>query len=275
MSIRLIASDVDGTILPRGGEISAATRDAVRRCRARGVPFVISSGRWIGALRGIIDAVGDPADPVIICTGGAVIRADGAPLRQWFMRPEDVGAVYEALRRFDVQINSYVPNGLYCLNTRALSRRSTMIVENRGNRDLTLVVDDRAAFERDGLKNAYKLEAQTEDTALMARVREAMAALGVTGSSSSWRNLEIMSPGMGKSAALRWLAEARGIRMSEVMAFGDHTNDLDMLSAVGWSVAMANGADELKAAARIVAPDCAEDGVARIIREYVLGESAL
>ena len=271
----MIASDVDGTILPRGGEISAVTREAVRRCREKGVPFVISSGRWIGALRGVIDAVGDPADPVIICTGGAVIRADGTPLRQWFMNQEDVGAVYETLRRFEVQINSYVPGGLYCLNTRVLRRRSTMIVENKGNHDLTLVVDDRAAFEKDGLKRVYKLEAQTEDTALMEAVKQAVAALGVMSSSSSWRNLEIMSPGMGKSNALRWLAADRGVAMEDVMAFGDHTNDLDMLSAVGWSVAMANGEDALKAHARIIAPNCEEDGVARIIGEYVLGERSL
>ena len=275
MSIRLIASDVDGTILPRGGEISAATREAVRRCRAAGVPFVISSGRWIGALRGVIDAVGDAADPVIICTGGAIVRADGTPIREWFMRPEDVGAAYETLGRFRVQINSYVPNGLYCLNTHLLRRRSTMIVENSGNGDLTLVVDDRAAMERDGLDHVYKLEAQTEDADEMARVRAAIAALGLPASSSSGRNLEIVSPGMGKSNALRALAARMGIEMADVMAFGDHTNDLDMLSASGWPVAMANGAAELKAAARVVAPDCAEDGVARVIREYVLGEKAL
>ena len=99
-----------------------------------------------------------------------------------------------------------------------------------------------------------------------------MNALGVLTSSSSWRNLEIVSPGMGKSAALRWLAAKQGVTMAQCMAFGDHTNDRDMLEAVGWPVAMGNGAVELKAAARIIAPDAADDGVAWVIDKYVLGD---
>ena len=79
---------------------------------------------------------------------------------------------------------------------------------------------------------------------------------------------------MGKGTALRWLAESLGIPTDRCMAFGDNANDLDMLAAVGWPVAVGNAADAVRRAARIVADTDANDGVAKVIFERVLGEEA-
>ena len=119
----------------------------------------------------------------------------------------------------------------------------------------------------------YKLEGLTEDTALMDEVR---AALGreteARVTCSSWRNVELMSRGMGKAAALKWLADRLGVALADCMAFGDNANDLDMLGAVGWPVAVGNASDAVRRAARIVAETDVNDGVARVIFERVLGE---
>jgi len=270
MDIRMIATDVDGTILPRGGAISDGTRRAVAACRARGIPFVIVSGRWIGALGDVIRQAGTADQPVIIVNGSAVLGPDGGVLYERFMDREDVEAAYDVLRRFDVQVNCYAPGALYCLNTRALAHPSSMLKGYMGTG--RLVVDDRAAFEREGLARVYKLEGLTEDTALMAALREALGHTSAVVTHSSWRNVELMSRGMGKAAALRWLAGHLGIGLENCMAFGDNANDLDMLGAVGWPVAVGNASDEVKAIARIVAADDAADGVARVLFRYVLGE---
>ncbi len=272
MNIRMIATDVDGTILPRGGAISDATRRAVAGCRERGIPFVIVSGRWIGALGDVIRRAGTGDQPIIIVNGSAVLGPDGSPLYERFMTPEDVDSVYRVLSGFDVQINSYVPGGLYCLNTRALAHPSSMITGYLGGG--RLVVDDPAAFEREALSRVYKLEGLTEDTALMDELRAALAETGALVTHSSWRNVELMSRGMGKAAALRWLADHLGIDLADCMAFGDNANDLDMLNAVGWPVAVGNGTDEVKTAARIVTDSDVDDGVARAISRYVFGEEA-
>lgn len=270
MDIRLIATDVDGTILPRGGAISDATRRAAAGCRERGIPFVIVSGRWIGALGDVIRQAGTRDEPVIIVNGSAVLGPGGETLYERVMTPEDVEAVCRVLRRFDVQINSYVPGGLYCVNTRALAHPSSMIKGYLGTG--RLVVDDAAAFEREGLSRVYKLEGLTEDTALMdelrAALREETRAL-VT--HSSWRNVELMSRGMGKAPALEWLAGHLGVDLGQCMAFGDNANDLDMLLAVGWPVAVGNASDEVKNIARIVADADVDDGVAKVIFREVLG----
>ena len=105
--IRLIASDVDGTMLPRGGVISERLRTAICRCREAGIPFIIASGRWIGAMGDVISQSGVEGMPMIIANGAAIIGADGAPMREWLLRDADARRVYDILRRFDVQINGY------------------------------------------------------------------------------------------------------------------------------------------------------------------------
>ena len=275
--IRLIATDVDGTILPHGGVISEETRRAVKRCRAAGIPFVVASGRWIGALEDVVRDLGVEDQPLIIANGGAVAAPDGTLLREWTMPDGDVRRVCEILRRYDVMINSYVRGGVYRLNTAALAENAARLASYSytGDGDYRMVNDDEAAFESEGMRGVYKLEAITENREIIARLRAELAEKTdavVTG--AFWRNTEIQSPGMGKGTALRWLAESMGIRPEQCMAFGDNTNDLDMLRAVGWPVAMGNGAEEAKACARIVAPRDAEDGVARTIYHYVFGEEA-
>ena len=268
MPITMIATDVDGTILPRGGAISDATRRAVALCRARGIPFVIVSGRWIGALGDVIRQCDAVDQPVVIVNGGAVLGPGGDIWHERFMDPADVEAVYGVLRRYNVQINSYVPGALYCLNTPALAHPSSMIKGYLGGG--RLVLDDRAAFEAEALDRVYKLEGLTEDTALLAEVRAALGAqTNAHVTFSSWRNVELMSHGMGKAAALGWLADKLGLDLADCMAFGDNANDLDMLRAVGWPVAVDNATDEVKRIARIVADTDARDGVAKVIFELL------
>lgn len=264
MPIRMIATDVDGTILPRGGTISDATRRAVAMCRKRGIPFVIVSGRWIGALGDVIRQCDTADQPIVIVNGSAVLGPDGAIWHERFMDPADVGQVYAVLRRYNVQINSYVPGALYCLNTPALAHPSSMIKGYLGGSKL--VIDDQAAFEAEALEKVYKLEGLTEDAALIDEVRRALRReTNALVTHSSWRNVELMSRGMGKAASLGWLAGRLGIDLADCMAFGDNDNDLDMLSAVGWPVAVGNATDEVKQIARIVADTDANDGVARVI----------
>ena len=270
MDIRLIAADVDGTILPRGGAFSEATRLAARRCRERGIPFVLDSGRWVGSLEGVMRDLGVEDQYAIAAGGGAVIAPDGEPIMEWTMRQADVESVYAVMRRFDVAINSYVRGGLYQLNTRAVSRMPRTYF---GQRDDRVVHDDIAAFERDGLRHVYKLEAISENLALIADLRRALARETVSRISGAFRNnTEVASPGMGKGVALRWLAGHLGIAPDQCMAFGDNANDLDMLSAVGWPVAVGNAIEAVKSRARLIAPADVDDGVARVIFERVLGE---
>ena len=271
--IRLIASDVDGTMLPRGGAISDALRRAIALCRGRGVPFIIASGRWIGAMGGVIAQSGTEGLPLIVANGAAVFGPGDAELQEWPLKDADTRRVYDLLRGFDVQINAYLRDALYVLNTRAISPLSWL---GRGYLDAgryRLVADDEARFEAEALHGAIKLEALSDDPAVVARVKAALRDTGLSVTHSSARNVEIMAGGVSKGAALRWLADHLGIPAECCMAFGDNMNDYDLLAASGWPVAMGNADPALKAIARVVAPADVDDGVAKVIFEKVLGET--
>ena len=271
-NIRLIASDIDGTILPFGGRISDRTRAAVRRCREMGIRFVICSGRWYLYARKVAHDLGHEEELMIIANGGAVVQPDGTPLMERTVAPEDVRRAYGIMRNYNVMINAFVRDGIYRINTAALTGpfpgEKTYDADDR----CRIVNDDVAAFEEKGLARPYYLEAYSDDFPLLSRLRGELMEAGLAVSSSFPRNIEVMSPGMGKGSAVRWLAEQMGVAREQCMAFGDNINDVRMLEAVGWPVAMGNAMPELKACARIIAPDAAEDGVASIIAKVVFGE---
>ena len=269
--IRLIASDVDGTILPRGGQISERTRAAVRGCADAGIPFVISSGRWFVSAKAIADALGMESGWMIIANGGAVADMAGNVLHEWRLGPEQAREIYEIARKEDVMINAFVRNAVYRVNTAALSRPVKGLGDYLGGA-YHMVNDDRALFEREGLTAPYKIEVYSDGPEPLERLRAIFLEMGYSVSSAYETNIEVMALGCGKGTALKWLAGTLDIDLRDCMAFGDNSNDLSMLSCAGWPVAVENAVDELKRAARIIAPDCALDGAAQVIEQVLRGE---
>ena len=277
MDIKLIVSDIDRTILPANQIISPVTYNAVRDCRARGVEFVIASGRWYPAARKVaVDQLGVKDGYMIICNGGAVVRSDGTPLAEWRLTPEQAQQIYELLKAEKVMMTAYVPDAIYRVRGEYLTcfrlPETSYFARTRTYR---VVDDDWQGFEEHGLNGPYKIEAYADDTGLLAELRRKVEALGFEANSAFPFTLEIMAPGAGKGAAVRWMTEHMGLTRDQVMGFGDYTNDLPMLENVGWPVAVDNAIDEVKRACRIIAPSCEDDGVARTINKYVLGDEQL
>ena len=274
MDIRLIVSDIDGTILPKGQALSPATVRSIAACRARGVEFVVASGRWYPAARKIaVEQLGIDDGVMIICNGGAVVRSDGSFLRQWRLSAEQAHRIYDLLRAEKVMMTAYVPDAIYRVRGEYLTVfRLPETSYFAGDRAYRVVDDDWQGFEKRGLDCPYKIEAYADDTALLARLRQEVEAMGFQANSAFPFNLEIMAPGAGKGTAVRWLTEHMQLTGDQVMGFGDYTNDLPMLENVGWPVAVGNAIDEVKAACRIIAPACEDDGVAKTISKYVLGD---
>ena len=277
MDIKLIVSDIDRTILPANQIISPVTYNAVRDCRARGVEFVIASGRWYPAARKVaVDQLGIEDGYMIICNGGAVVRSDGTPLAEWRLTPEQAQQIYELLKAEKVMMTAYVPDAIYRVRGEYLTcfrlPETSYFARTRTYR---VVDDDWQGFEEHGLNGPYKIEAYADDTGLLAELRRKVEALGFEANSAFPFNLEIMAPGAGKGAAVRWMTEHMGLTRDQVMGFGDYTNDLPMLENVGWPVAVDNAIDEVKRVCRMVTASCEDDGVAQTINKYVLGDEQI
>lgn len=272
--IKLIFSDIDRTILPAKGGISPVTRETVRRCREKGVEFVVASGRWYPAARLIANDQLDIQDGyMIICNGGAVVKSDGTPLMEWGMEDAQARAVYEFLKDKGVLMTAYVRNAIYRLHMEKLTSFKLPETGYFHGQTLYLIEDENEeAFVEYGLRHPYKMEAYSDDYELLGRLRTGLEEMGLQVNSSFPCNLEIMARGTGKGAAVRWLTRHMGYERAQTLGFGDYTNDLPMLENVGWPVAVENAVDEVKAVCRSVAPACEDDGVAKFIEEHVLGD---
>lgn len=273
MSIKLIFSDVDGTILPRGGALSERTRSAVQQSVKSGVPFVICSGRWYISALPIARELGidNTETYMIVANGGAVVRTDGSIVKEWLTPTDAAWCAYEIMKKYDVMMNSFVRNAVYRVNTRAIRRKPRGLDGYLGN-DYKIVNDNWEIFEREGLVTPYKLEAYGEDFEVLAKLKQELLGAGYSVSSAYADNMEIMLGGYGKGTAVKWLSEHLGVSVEETMAFGDNTNDQTMLDAVGWPCAVENAVDSLKASAKIITPTCESDGVAQIIEKALRGE---
>lgn len=273
MSIRLVFSDVDGTILPAFRTISDRTRAAIRALGEKGIPFVICSGRWFAGAMEVAESagLGNSEGYIIIANGGAVVRLDGTPLKEWFLPEADARRAAEIIKKYPTAVHAYGRNSVHRLNSRLPGEKLRKVLDDHfQNRfGCTCITDDEAAF--DGCLGAvYKIEAYIDTPGVLTALRPELEAAGLLVASSHPDNLEILAPGMGKGRAVRWLMEYMGVAREETMAFGDNTNDLPMLEAVEWPVVMGNGEKVAIDKARIVAPPNYEAGVGAVIEEMVL-----
>jgi len=261
-SIKLIASDMDGTLLDSEKRMPPDFPDVVRALRLRGVRFVAASGRQYSALRRDMRAL--VPEIIFIAENGALIMENDRRLFIDPLSPEAVGRILRAGRGLP---------GVYA----AVCRADCAMVEKSASEEFirsmtmyyadTHVVEDleascagltdvcKVAFYDDGDAATHELPALTDALS---------DGLSVILSGEHW--VDVMKPGVNKGHALQILQAQRGVAPEACMAFGDYLNDLEMLQVVGESYAMANALPEIKKAARHIAPSNDEDGVMRTIR---------
>ncbi|MGH2406771.1 MAG: Cof-type HAD-IIB family hydrolase [Candidatus Limnocylindrales bacterium] len=271
--IRLLALDLDGTILAEGRQVSVRTHAAVARAMERGVRVVLATGRMYRSALPHVEAL--DLDGPLICYQGAYIRE----------RPARDGSPGELLRDLTLP-------GAVARDAVRWSREHGLDPHvNRDDRLLMEVGDEEAPdYERHaGISAVFVpdlLAALDGPVTKVLAVRasgvpEAVLGAGrvafdgraeVTVSHPDY--LEFTAPGVHKGAALAWLAAHLGIQMSATMAIGDQFNDLEMLAMAGLGVAMGGSPPAVQAAADYVTASIAEDGAAQAIERFVLGRPA-
>ena len=270
MPIKLIAIDLDGTLLNDQKLVSDENRDALSAAEDMGVLVTISSGRsspnaWLySRMAGIRHSpVISNNGPRVQGPGGALIAEKCLPpeiAREIARRWQELGLFY-IIHNDDIEYYSSRPD-----NYRQLDERDIQmgIAPHR-------IYGYEPLYER-GALHAHKVVMFDEDRARVAQARAALEDMAdvLEFNSSWWNNVEAMTRGVDKGWAIDQLCAHYGIKKDEVMAFGDNDNDRAMLMHAGWPVVMENGTPAMKRIARLIAPDCNESGVGRIVREYVL-----
>lgn len=273
MAIRLVAVDVDGTLVTPDQRILPKVREAVQRAQEQGIEFVLCTGRAIGECWYIRDAL-PPLRYAVTHTGAmAEELPTGKRLYHCPLSPEDARRIYRHVRRYDGFINFFsdgiVYNSVqqmqnferyYPAQFRPLFDHAHSFVE-----DMDAMV---AAWDRPVEKLYVPFSSRDVCEQAMADLKQ--LPYFVTG--AGFVDLEVMHPKTSKGAALAALCEKLGIAREEVMAIGDSGNDAAMLAYAGVGVAMGNAEASLKQIADLIAPSNEVGGVADMLELAIRGE---
>lgn len=265
MAIKMIVSDLDGTMLNPAYRIPDANKLAVRKAMDAGVVVTLATGRMYSSAKVYADELGLTA-PIITYNGAVVKTAAGELVSGEFMDRTTVRSVLEYCFSNDYYIQLYAEGEFY------------YVVQTEAARDYEKAAGVKGfAVGREGLLARTE---QVEKLLIVGRTPELADEitldLNVKFSSSlvalksTAVYIEVIRPSVSKAGAMLALAERYGIKAEEIMALGDSDNDISMLKAAGLPVAMGNANAGVKEIAAYVTVSCEDGGVAEAIEKYVL-----
>jgi len=273
LPIRMIALDLDGTLIDEDLVLPERTRRAIVAARDRGVSVSIATGRMARSALRYADQLG-LTDP-IVAYQGALIRAMPAAAgrvgRMLLHRPLAAAVTREAVVwTRSIGLDPHL-NHLERFIIRAEDARAEDYSAFLGGR--AVLVDDLLAWVDRPISKVIAVSEEPIDESVLHVARQHFAGRADV-TISHPRFLEFLAPGVSKGAAVRWLARRADVPLGAIMAIGDQFNDLEMLAAVGHGAAMPHAPLPVQGAARYVAPPLAEQGVAQLIEQLVLASPA-
>ncbi len=278
--IKLIAIDLDGTLLNGEGRVSAAVRQAVRRAVDMGVHVVVASGRHHSGCVDVATELGG-ADYVISQHGALVKRLEGhETVCNTLIAGEDAIEIARTLREegFEpfIGVDGYSRGVEYLFYGGEPRQESTKELFAEEHFLETLAPGEAMPYDGATQVGALASRERCREGEEMLRRRFGERFVYMVLKSPRYRStfLDVISPGAGKGKALLALAERLNIRPGETAAVGDDINDLDMLDAAGVGVAMGNASARVKAAADIVVASNEADGAAEAIEMLLAGRVA-
>lgn len=272
MDIRLIATDLDDTLLNAEKHISERNRQALERAAEKGILFVPATGRIFRAIPEEVRSLPFLRYAITVNGSGVYDCAQDETIFQAEIPCERAVEICRFMRQagsmFDCYVNGrgYMEQYYYDrIDTYCLAPYRPMIRETR-----TPVPDLEAFIRQTG--DVQKMQMFFVDMELRAKVMKELAETfpDAAVTSSMRNNLELNIKAANKGNALQVLCERLGIDISQTVAFGDGGNDVTMLQAAGIGVAMENACEEAKEAADRITLSNVEDGFAVFLEKYVL-----
>lgn len=266
MNPRLVACDLDGTLLRSDGTLDQRSRRALVGVERAGATLVLCTARPARWVAPIAEATGHRG--VAICANGAVIAdlRSGVVLEEWPLEPVVAREVVRLLR-------AALPEAVWAVERTTGFGREPGYTPSWPPPDGTIIDAAEGLVSEPVIKLMLRAGGLSADE-LLARARKLVGHLAeLSHSSSANVLLEISAAGITKASALARLCEQRGVRAEDVIAFGDMPNDLPMLRWAGHGVAVGNAHPDVLAAADEVTADNDDAGVARVLERLFSARS--
>ncbi len=257
--LKLVATDLDGTLLHTDGTVTERTRAALTAVEALGVTVVFVTGRPVRWMEPLWEHVGDHG--LAVCSnGGIVYDVPARGVRSVRPIPPDVG-----LRVADL-LREAMPGTAFAVESTTGFGKEPAFLPRHEPPPGTQVGPLEAIFG-DGTVKLLARHEERDPEEFWAEAESLVGDLVTTTWSSVGALVEISGPGVTKASTLALLCEELGVAPDEVVAFGDMPNDLAMLQWAGTSYAMANAHPSVLALADRRAPSHEDDGVAAVLEE--------
>lgn len=265
--IKLIAIDIDGTLLNDNNQISEHNRNAILKAKEKGVKIVIASGRQSKGVQWILDLLDlKQDDQYTINYNGAKIfnNGTGEVIYQSFISGKDVKELYKTSLKLGTFINIYNKNDELLT---PLENKFTILEAYLNDAKFSVVdfneFDDNEEFIKTMIVDDKDILNDLEPIFFQKYHNE----LSVLRSHPNF--LEILNRDSNKGKAIETLALYLGINLDQILAFGDNGNDISMIKKAGYGYMMANAKDEYKDKAKYIAPSNNNSGVGVIIEEMI------
>jgi hypothetical protein len=269
MTVSLLISDVDGTLVTKDKVLTERARAAVRALKSAGIKFAITSGRPPAGMAMFIEPLAIET-PIAGFNGGVYIEPVGKTVIAEHLLDPAI-----ASRALEVVLGHGLDAWIFTASEWIIRDRGAPLVA-REQRTLAMqpvVVSDLHAV----LNKAAKIVGVGEDYDLVGRCEAEMQATfadAVTAIRSQPYYLDITHPRANKGAVVDFLSEHLRIPTAEIAAIGDMQNDVRMFSKSGLSIAMGNATEAVKTKANRVTDSCEEEGFAKAVERIILADGA-
>lgn len=275
--IRMIAADVDGTLLNSEGLVTPRTMAAILAAQNAGIVFVICTGRFFENASILARDLGLEG-PLITLNGGKIgMRPFGEVVVSHKMPQSTAMEIFHRLEAIGAYYFLFA-DGLVVVRKRGERHHSQLDFGKRMQKEAFTHYryGRQAALDAiaQGIYKYYVYVPRGGPEDLEPIKKQLDGVKGVQVTQSSVHNLEIMPTHVDKENGVIALAQALDIPMSQVMTIGDQLNDLSMIRAAGYGIAMGNAVDAVKAEAYAVTASNDQDGVALAIERYALSAAS-
>lgn len=264
-AIRLVVSDVDGTLVDKKKRLTPATIDAVGKLRDAGLGFTIISARPRSGMMPIADTLEIDA-PMGAFNGGTVFRRDGSVMCQHFIDRDVVEGMLTLAKDVNADVWVFADDRWYASTDQGEHVEHERIASDQ---EPVVTSDFTAFFDR-----ADKITFVSDDAKILADLHTSAKPFGdkATIMQSQTYYLDVTALAANKGDGITLLAKAMDTPLAVTCAIGDQANDVPMFARAGLSIAMGQGPAEVRAKADEVTASNDADGVAQAISRIILGD---